>query len=510
MDLLLYDTPDAVLKIWRQLDQPTPDSKELLEGYRSLARKRDGSRLISSWRLRQLKADELLAWLRGETTCPTVPMSLPEVDALLAVVTRSVLEVEPDALEAYLDLELLAELAGTTPDSNYIHRLDNSASAEALQSRWCQTEQQTIKVKHLVEELAQLNTEYDGLVKKKDAALQDADNLKQQLQSRLQELEAANQAIKESREEAELTLLQLHQVQEEHENYFLRSREQDDFTVQLQTKVDALATEKDAAIHRAEELQLQVTTQAQALQQAHNARDQQAAQLKRLQDDLAQSKAQHDAVTSEKDALDTEKDAAIHRAEELQQECTAQAQALQQAHNARDQQAAQLKRLQDDLAQSKAKHQALQAAQAKCSDITNQLQQRNQELLTLQQRYDQLSMAQNDLSAQVQSKDQALQAASASTTDLGNQLQQRGEELETANKNLTEAQQEAERTLLQLHQVQEELEHYFLRSRAGDELSHAQAQENSRAMGLLVRMIRLQANGLLNYPARSSPADLGA
>ena len=113
-------------------------------------------------------------------------------------------------------------------------------------------------------------------------------------------------------------------------------------------------------------------------------------------------------------------------------------------------------------------HQALQAAQAKCSDITNQLQQRNQELITLQQRCDQLSKSQNDLKAQLQSKDQAFQAASASTSDLGNQLQQRGEELETANKNLTEAQQESEITLLQLHQVQEELEHYFLRSRAGD------------------------------------------
>jgi chromosome segregation ATPase len=432
VDLLIYDTPDAVLDIWRQLDQPTPDSKELLEGYRSLARKRDGSRLISSWRLRQLKADELLAWLRGEITCPTVPMPWPEVDALLAVVTRSVLEVEPDALEAYLDLELQSELAGPTPDSNYIHRLDSSASAEALQSRWGQAEQQTIKVKHLVEKLAQLNTEHDGLVKKKDAALQDADNLKQQLQRRLQELEAANEVIKESSEEADLTLLQLHQVQEELEQYFLRSREQVELTAQLQTKVDTLATEKDAATHRAKDLKQQVTAHAEVLQQAHNTRDQQAALIKSLQDDLAQSKEQH---------------------------------------------------------------QALQAAQDKCSDITNQLQQRNQELLTLQQRCDQLSMSQNDLSAQLQSKDQALQAASASTSDLGNQLQKRGEELETANKNLTEAQQEAESTLLQLHQVQEELEQYFLRSRAGDELSQAQAQENARAMGLLARMIHLQANG---------------
>ena len=37
------------------------------------------------------------------------------------------------------------------------------------------------------------------------------------------------------------------------------------------------------------------------------------------------------------------------------------------------------------------------------------------------------------------------------------------------------------------------LEHYFLRASAGDKLCQAQAQENTRAMGLLGRMIRLQA-----------------
>ncbi|MEA5415553.1 hypothetical protein, partial [Synechococcus sp. BA-132 BA5] len=58
---------------------------------------------------------------------------------------------------------------------------------------------------------------------------------------------------------------------------------------------------------------------------------------------------------------------------------------------------------------------------------------------------------------------------------------------------LVEAKEENQSTLLQLHQVQEELEHYFLRANAGDELCRAQAQENSRAMGLLGRMIRLQA-----------------
>jgi chromosome segregation ATPase len=475
VDLLIYDTPDAVLDIWRQLDQPTPDNKELLEGYRSLARKRDGSRLISSWRLRQLKAHELLAWLRGETTCPTVPMPWPEVDALLAVVTRSVLEVEPDALEAYLDLELQSELAGTTPDSNYIHRLDSSASAEALQSRWSQAEQQTIKVKHLVEELAQLNREHDGLVKQKDAALHDADDLKQQLQSRLQELEAANQAIKEYREEAGLTLLQLHQVQEELENYFLRSREQDELTAQLQTK--------DQALGDAQAKCSDITNQLQQRNQELLSHQQRCDQLSKTQNDLTAQ-------------LQT-KDQALQAVSAKCSDITNQLQQRNQELLTYQQRCDQLSKTQNDLAaQLQTKDQALQDAQAKFSDITNQLQQRNQELLSYQQRCDQLGKSQNDLAAQLQTKDQALQAASASTSEIRNQLHERSQELETANQSIKESREEAELTLLQLHQVQKELEHYFLRSRAGDELSHAQAQENSRAMGLLGRMIRLQATGL--------------
>ena len=47
--------------------------------------------------------------------------------------------------------------------------------------------------------------------------------------------------------------------------------------------------------------------------------------------------------------------------------------------------------------------------------------------------------------------------------------------------------------LLQLHQVQEELEHYFLSSRSSDQLVEAQAEQNTRALAMIGRMLRLQA-----------------
>ena len=46
----------------------------------------------------------------------------------------------------------------------------------------------------------------------------------------------------------------------------------------------------------------------------------------------------------------------------------------------------------------------------------------------------------------------------------------------------------AERSLLQLHQVQEELEHYFLKARASDQLAQAQYEQLQRAQRLIVRL----------------------
>jgi chromosome segregation ATPase len=53
---------------------------------------------------------------------------------------------------------------------------------------------------------------------------------------------------------------------------------------------------------------------------------------------------------------------------------------------------------------------------------------------------------------------------------------------------LRQAREEAEMTFEQLHQAQEELEHYFLKARAGDQLAQAQMEQLQRAQSLLVRL----------------------
>jgi len=378
IDLLLYDTPDAVLSLWRQRGQPAPGTQALAKDYRRLSQLRSGTRLISAWRLRQLNADELLAWLHGQADCPTLDTPPPAMDALSAVVTRRLLELQSDALEAYLDLELQAELAGTRPDSNYIARLDNNADGATLLEDWWQVAEQAATANRLAGEVADLKGEKDVLTHEKNAAVQGADELSQQLASQAE-------SLLEVQEDNKRTLLQLHQVQEELDSYFLKNHEQDQ---QLQKR---------------------------------------EAQLTELR--------QEQAATSQA------RDAAIEASADLKQQLATQCEALHLAQAKGEQQAGQL--------------QVLEAEAARWKDKA--------------------------------------ETASQQHTDARQQAIDLEQQLASQAESLLEVQEDNKRNLLQLHLVQEELDSYFLRASAGDELCKAQAQENTRAIGLLGRMIRLQA-----------------
>ena len=80
--------------------------------------------------------------------------------------------------------------------------------------------------------------------------------------------------------------------------------------------------------------------------------------------------------------------------------------------------------------------------------------------------------------------------------DLQEQLRAQGETLQqvqTARDELMQQKQEAieevELTLLQLHQVQEELEHYFLNAQSAEQLATAQQDQLLRAQALMARVL---------------------
>ncbi|MBD1194990.1 hypothetical protein [Vulcanococcus sp. Clear-D1] len=218
IDLWIYDSPDRLLASWIQRKQCAPTTKELVKAYSSLVSLPAGSRLISGWRLEQIDPASLNAWLRGDGEIDAELAAhrqlQPEITPLDGQLVVRILEDFPNVLESYLDLELRAELVGHQPDSTYLERLLHTCTPEALLENW-----NRLHAEHL-SQLQLFNSE-------RDEALAQRDKL-------------ANQ-LKESNDESELTLLQLHEVQEELEHYFLSSRDR----ANLQTERDTLAAERD-------------------------------------------------------------------------------------------------------------------------------------------------------------------------------------------------------------------------------------------------------------------------
>ena len=383
--LILYAAPDQLLA-FSELDPAG-----ILEGYQQLLGLEYPHRLLSTWRLAAcsdallqvgcaVDADTDLEWPELE--------GWPEPQPLAAVITRLALDALPALLDAYLDLELEADLLSGEPDSHYRRRLLSQLSFGGLLQAWRSPSA-------LAGELEALKQEHE------------------------QALALAQLETTEAREEAELTLLQLHQVQEELEHYFLQATEQ------------------------AKQLETLKQEHEQVLAQLQQARDEQANRASLLEAELA--------------TLRSDQEGAVERA---QLETT----------EAREE--AELTLLQLHQVQEELEHYFLQA--------TEQAKQ----LETLKQEHEQV------LAQLQQARDEQANRASLLEAELATLRSDQEGAVERAQLETTEAREEAELTLLQLHQVQEELEHYFL-------LSRGQAQQLERYEALLRR-----SEGLLSAAAR--------
>ena len=102
-----------------------------------------------------------------------------------------------------------------------------------------------------------------------------------------------------------------------------------------------------------------------------------------------------------------------------------------------------------------------------------------------------LSLVSGGLALRLQTSPQASPPEdSQDHSDTLNALQK---QLKAAQAETKEAREEAELTLLQLHQVQEELEHYFLDSRSKDELLQQYNQQTNDMKTLISEISRSKA-----------------
>ena len=148
---------------------------------------------------------------------------------------------------------------------------------------------------------------------------------------------------------------------------------------------------------------------------------------------------------------------------ELEASQQAYAQQLQQAEQARDDQAAKVKGLEGELAKLTGERDATYKEKAKAKQIVAELTDTQRQLTEARKELDQLRIQEKAISEQ----------SNSLKADLSSTQQQ-----------LTEAREEAKLILLQLHLVQEELERYFL-------LSESQKNQQERHKKLLRSYERL-------------------
>ena len=609
--LLLYDSPDRLIAmVGSEPETEGPTAQSLLQGYRRLLdwSERPGQLLLAISELQRLGPQGLRSWLDDGDASPSPASPLP-ISPLLASVCLSLLEDQPALLDCYHDLELRAALLGRDPDLRYRERLlqagdqgdaqlqaflasqrlqaasselekslasrdtelreaREAAELSLLQIHQVQRELELCfladaeKQRQLqaavrdLEELRRSKTDQESNYEQAMAAQQSAHDqeleaLRQRLEPRLAELEqrliSRDTELREAREAAELSLLQLHQVQEELEHYFLADADKQ--------------RQLEAGVRDLEELRRIKTAQESAHEQAM----------------AAQQSAHEQAMAAQQSAHDQELEALRQRLEprlaELEQRLISRDTELREAREAAELSLLQLHQVQEELehyfladadkqrqleagvrdleelrrskADQESNHEQATAAQQRAheaelqvlrlqfetrlSELEQRLAGRDTELsearetveMTLlqlhqqvQEELDRHSMADAEKQRQLEAAVRDLDELRRSKTDqesnyeqamaaqqsahdqeleaLREQYEPRLAELEqglaSRDTQLRQAREEAEMTFEQLHQAQEELEHYFLKARAGDQLAQAQMEQLQRAQSLLVRL----------------------
>ncbi len=262
-------------------------------------------------------------------------------------------------------------------------------------------------------------------------------SLEQQLKSTEQVGRKSAKDIEEARKENELLLLQLHQVQEELESLFQKSHEQTTANQQLVKQKEDLEKDKVKLTKERDE----VRAQGAALTQAKAALEKERADLIARRDELQKQLASATATRDEQAKLATERQKQIAT--------------LTSDRDGKAKQIAEQKATSEKLtAEGEAKSKALQEQQKALQTLSAERDGKSNELAQVQK-----SAAALSLAKAVLEKDKAeLTQKVAEATE---QAARHGRSLQAVENKSKEMESENELLLLQLHQVQEELEHYF-------------------------------------------------
>ncbi len=218
--IALYDAPDQVLDAWRHCLITPPGHDGLLEGYAQLLALAGSVPLLSGWRLAAIEPGALRLWLEsrqwhsdgaGALQLQAAGVEPPSIRPLTAAALRALVSSHPALLDRYLELEALAERAGTAPDQGYLQRLlARCNDGDALVSSWWDATSvpQASALQHQIEDL-QVELERTFL------ASQQAEQHRGRLEEALQEQGQALQAAQQQRDQAQQALATAATVQQQ-------------------------------------------------------------------------------------------------------------------------------------------------------------------------------------------------------------------------------------------------------------------------------------------------------
>jgi hypothetical protein len=384
-----------------------------------------------------------------------------------------------------------------------------------------------------LEELRRSKADQESHHEESKAALERAHEaelqvLRLQFETRLAELEqrlaGRDTELREARETAETTLLQLHQqVQEERDRHSMaegekqrqleagvrdleelrriKTAQESSYELAKSAQASAHEQELEALRQRLEpqlaELEQRLISRDTELREAREAAEQSFLQLHQVLEELehyflADAEKQRQLEAGVRDLEE------LRRSKADQESHHEQATAAQQRAHAEELQALRLQ-LEPRLAELEQRLAGRDAELREARETAEMtLLQLHQQVQEERERH---SMAdaekQRQLEAGVRDLEELrrIKTAQVSAHELAMAELEQG--LANMDTQLREAREEAGMNMQQLHQAQEELEHYFLKARAGDQLAQAQLEQLQRAQNL---MLRLNPDDLPNDP----------
>jgi hypothetical protein len=241
--LCLYDAPDQVLIAAAEAGVSI-SANDLLGGYQRACELGPASRLMSCWRLQAIPEPALVSWLHeGQPLSSMLPEGLPvtkpDLSPLAALLALQLLQSQASLRDAYLDLELRSELAGTAPDSECVARYCGQSDAGILLQTWQSLEQELLGKDELL-----------------SGSQAEIEKLHGQLKGVSEALSALQQQLLVQLEEGQLSGLQAQQLQDELQRLHLSNLAKDTRIEELEAIHAELARAKDKVERRLNRTQL--------------------------------------------------------------------------------------------------------------------------------------------------------------------------------------------------------------------------------------------------------------